>query len=165
MGIVAALIALVAIPLTAQGGPLTMLRMLFVLQQQVDAIQRRQDGTGDLRMRLNIDTAYESSPGVVFVNGWVFACEDPDARVVVVVDGVQSVQSGPGSVYRYLRSDVNAAYEGFCFVPMHVGVTSLVDMAVFQPGWIGNHQHTIKLRLYDSTGRMAESNTVTVTTQ
>ena len=163
--LVAALLLAFAVPLSAQGGPLTLLRMLFVLQRQVDALQARQDGDGDLRMRLNLESAYFAAPGTVAVTGWAFACDDPAATVTVVIDGVQTVQSGVGGTSRYPRTDVAAAYAGLCLVPSASGVFTPVAMDVFEPGWAGNHQHTVRLRIYDGLGRMAESNILAVTTQ
>lgn len=158
------LLSIVAFPVAAQSGSLTMLRMLFVLQQQVDALQREHDGPGDQDMRLNLDAVYVNGPGVISVHGWAFSCMDPQAKVVVVVDGVQSVQVSPAGVTRVLRSDVNAAYAGLCAMPVQVGVMALVSMDIFEPGWNSNHQHTVRLRQYDAFGRMAESNVLTVST-
>ena len=163
--IVATLVALVVMPLAAQGGPLTVLRMLFVLQQQVDALQREHDGPGELDMRVHLDSVFVTSPGVITVNGWAFSCMDPQAKVVVEVDGLQSVQFSPSGVWRYLRGDVNLAYAGLCPMPVHVGVLALVDLSVFEPGWNGDHQHSVRLRLYDALGRMKQSNAINVATQ
>lgn len=159
------LVAFVAIPVAAQSvAPLAMLRMLFVLQQQVDQLQREHDGPGDQDMRLNLDAVYLTAPGTITVNGWAFSCMDPQAKIVIVVDGVQSVQVSPEGVWRYQRSDVNAAYAGLCPMPVHVGLMAIVSMDVFGPGWLGNHQHTVRIRQYDAFGRMAESNVVTIST-
>jgi hypothetical protein len=165
----AALVALsVAAPVRGQPTPGNLMKTIETLQRQVDQLQARLDGQESFA-RATIDFLTEA-PGVVNVQGWAFACGQGDGgRLVIVVDGVQSVQSTASSYYRWQRTDVNnqgnaelCARVGAAVPTEQAGFGTVVSMEPFEPGEYGDHFHTIKVRIYDRYGRMSESRPVTI---
>lgn len=165
----AAIVALsVAAPAQGQATPGNLLKTIQTLQRQVDQLQARLDGQESFS-RATIDFLTEA-PGALNVQGWAFACGQGDGgRLVIVVDGVQSVQSTPSSYYRWSRTDVNnqgnaelCARVGADVPTDQAGFGTLVNMDPFEPGEYGDHFHTIKVRIYDKYGRMWESRPVSI---
>lgn len=156
-------------PAAAQTPPLLVMKTIQTLQRQVDVLQRRLDGL-ETFSRATIDWAI-LGPGVALVQGWGFACGQPDGgRLVIVVDGVQSVQATPAQFFRVPRPDVdNAPNAQLCRlvgaeVPTATaGFQTLLDLTPFEPGERGDHRHTVKVRIYDQYGRMRESEPMLIT--
>ena len=144
--------------------PLALQMLLRMQQTQVDALQRRLDGTADYGMRLHLDGVQQMSPGTTIAWGWAVVCTAPTdehVRIVAVVDGLQS-----GNGYgRQPRPDVLAALGSWCAsLPAWPGVSVLIDLSPFEPGWNGDRRHSVQLRIYDEAGHMAESNVLWITT-
>lgn len=145
------------------------MKTIQTLQRQVDVLQRRLDGQ-ETFSRATIDWVV-LGPGVALVQGWGFACGQPDGgRLVIVVDGIQTIQAMPAQFFRGPRPDVNnASNENLCRlvgsdVPTATaGFQTLVDMTPFEPGENIDHSHKVKVRIYDQYGRMSESEPVSVT--
>jgi hypothetical protein len=144
-GYLIALLVGLSVPLAAQTvAPLAMLKFVSTLSQRVDRLQRRADAALGTHAFANIDGVNQSETGVVHVVGWGLGCGYADARIVLVVDDVETANG----VGRPARADVNAAYASTCNVIGNTGVDGLVDMAAFEPGFLSNHAHTMKIRVY-----------------
>jgi hypothetical protein len=162
--------ALAIVALLAQGPPLSTLRHIYVQQQQVDALQARLDGSF-VPAIVALNPPAMNPSGALEVSGWAFRCGEEDGgRLVVLIDGVQSVQADERPlpekrhIPRQPRPDVaNQANSTFCvlqgsYVPTNnAGFWTLVDVSAYSLGWNGNGCHTVKVRLYDLGGRMKES--------
>ena len=153
----------------ADVAPLAMLKLVQIASLRLDRLQTRLDRLvfgSNVYAYAAVDAVSQTQPGVLAIAGWAFGCGYSDARVVMVVDDIEV----GGLPARVARPDVNAAYASACNVVGDTGAVGLVDMAVFEPGWLGNHTHTVKFRVYPPTWptvvpfAMAESAPVTLTT-
>lgn len=135
------------------------MRILESLQRQVDTLQARLDGPGELYMRATVDYVAPGSPGTIVVGGWAFAKGEADgARLVLMIDGVQSGQALPENFYRWDRPDVSAAYAGFCAAAgAQAGFQTVASLTSFEPGRQGDAWHEIRVRVYDRLGRKTDS--------
>lgn len=146
----------------------TTLSVWTILQQlsvRVDNLQARLDATaGPPASAQSLDVATATTSGgehYLEAAGWAFSC-GPDPVVnfggsFLVVDDLELPLM---PVARVERPDVTAAYAGFCpgaYVPTRSGVSYMVPLALFGSGPSENNWHAVKLRTYDTQGRMSET--------
>ena len=155
--------------LWADVAPLALLNLVRIVSVRVDSLQKRVDKLAfgsQVYAYASVDVVSEPQPGVVAIQGWAIGCGYNDARVVMVVDDIEV----GGTPARVSRPDVVAAYASVCNIVGDVGAVGLVDMALFEPGFTGNHVHTFKWRVYPPSWptvvpfAVAESAPVTFTT-
>lgn len=161
------LILLLQAPVSAQPTTAQLLKIIEVQQKQIDILQARLDGS-ETFSRVTIDWLSIGQDSIL-VQGWGFACGQPDGgRLVVVVDGVQSAQATKDNFFRWPRYDVlNEPNAELCtrvlsYVPtVTAGFQTLVGMEPFehQPA---NHVHKITVRIFDKYGRVRDSDPVEI---
>lgn len=143
----------------------SLLNVIKTLSQRVDALQARLDvAAGGVASGVFIETIevrdYDQK---ISLGGWAFACNEPDARVVFVVDDVE-VPPGFFAQARPERPDLTAYSSPGCAIGLHSGVNGLIDWTVFKPA-PSRHpdlEHTVKIRIYDSHKKAKDSPARTV---
>jgi hypothetical protein len=166
------LLACVLVPAPARAqavGSIAAVTMQRALQLQVDALQDRADGSGELYGRASLDIWQINAAGALDVGGWAFFCgEATTSRLSVLIDGVPSVQTEPiVTIPRFYRADVGSAYTSLCtpagsYVPAFSGYWTLVDLAVFGAGPNSDGWHTVQVYLYSHDGKRVKSQVRTV---
>ena len=155
LAVVAVLVA--AAPARAQDQTAALLKVIDTLSQRVDALQARLDGpvTGAAAW---VDSAQVRYDGKIEIIGWAVVCNEPHARVVLVIDNME-VPVGMFAMSRPERKDVQAFQSPSCQLTANGGVDAVVDWTMLAPDpEAKDRTHTAKIRIYDSHKRAKDSN-------
>jgi hypothetical protein len=147
-------------------GDVTTRSLIWRLSLRLDSVQARLDAQGAPAQAWAsadiVGTYLYAGVGHVTVQGWAFSCSSgtywDSGHAVVVIDDIE-VPLWPNS--RVDRADVVSAFAGACpgnsYVPLHNGVNYDIPLTWFEGGVDNNGWHAVKLRSYDSAGRMFET--------
>jgi len=144
----------------AQDQTASLLKVIETLSQRVDTLQARLDGPVT-NAAAWVDSAGVRYDGKIEIVGWAVVCNEPHARVVLVVDDIE-VPAEMFAIGRSQRLDVQAFQSQSCQLTAFGGVSGLVDWTMFAPASnIKDREHTATIRIYDSRKRAKDSQTKT----